>query len=151
MVALPLDDGTAATLGRSSDRIFDTRLALAALLSHARLADAATRQVQAVIDYLDIALELLDDVERAGEPSWFRALRDASVPTRTTFTDAELRVVALLPTQMKTKDIARGLYVSPNTVKTHMKHIYLKLGVTSRAEARKALYTIRTDIDRKTA
>ena len=33
------------------------------------------------------------------------------------------------------RDIGRELYVSVNTVKTHVRRIYAKLGVSSRVEA----------------
>ena len=47
----------------------------------------------------------------------------------------ELAVLRYLPTRMTNQDIAGELYVSLNTVKTHIKAIYRKLGASSRAEA----------------
>ena len=49
-------------------------------------------------------------------------------------TGAELRVLKLLPTSSYSQ-IAATLYVSRNTVKTHLKSIYQKLGVASRSQA----------------
>ena len=49
-------------------------------------------------------------------------------------TDAELRVLKLLPTSTYLQ-MAATLYISRNTVKTHLRSIYQKLGVTSRSEA----------------
>jgi LuxR family maltose regulon positive regulatory protein len=49
-------------------------------------------------------------------------------------TDAELRVLKLLPTTSYLQ-IAATLYISINTVKTHLRSIYQKLGVSSRTEA----------------
>jgi LuxR family maltose regulon positive regulatory protein len=48
---------------------------------------------------------------------------------------AELRVVRYLPTNLKTTEIAAELFVSSNTVRTHVTHIYRKLGAHSRSEA----------------
>jgi DNA-binding CsgD family transcriptional regulator len=50
-------------------------------------------------------------------------------------TDAERRVLRLLPTNMSLEDIAAQLYVSRNTVKTHVAAIYRKTGATKRVEA----------------
>jgi ATP/maltotriose-dependent transcriptional regulator MalT len=36
---------------------------------------------------------------------------------------------------LNTPEIARELYVSPNTVKTHIRNLYAKLGTHRRAEA----------------
>jgi LuxR family maltose regulon positive regulatory protein len=50
-------------------------------------------------------------------------------------TERELAVLRLLPTRLSTREIGRELYVSPNTVRSHVQAIYRKLGVSSRAEA----------------
>ena len=47
---------------------------------------------------------------------------------------AERRILTLLPTSTYLQ-IADTLYVSRNTVKTHLRSIYQKLGVASRSEA----------------
>jgi len=50
-------------------------------------------------------------------------------------TSAERRVLDLLPTQLSAPQIAARLFVSGNTVKTHMSHLYTKLEVTTRTGA----------------
>lgn len=50
-------------------------------------------------------------------------------------TTAELRVLQLLPTHLSFPEIAKRLYVSSNTVKTHARALYRKLDACSRAEA----------------
>jgi LuxR family maltose regulon positive regulatory protein len=50
-------------------------------------------------------------------------------------TERELAVLRLLATQLSTREIGRELYVSVNTVRSHVQAIYRKLQVTSRAEA----------------
>jgi LuxR family maltose regulon positive regulatory protein len=47
---------------------------------------------------------------------------------------SELRVLRYLPTNLTGPEIAAELYVSNNTVKTHMHNLYLKLGTHRRAE-----------------
>ena len=49
--------------------------------------------------------------------------------------DAELRVVGYLPSNLTAAEIASELVVSTNTVRTHMRHIYAKLDAHSRSEA----------------
>jgi DNA-binding CsgD family transcriptional regulator len=49
-------------------------------------------------------------------------------------TAAELRILKLLPTSSYPQ-MAATLYLSRNTVKTHLRSIYRKLGVTSRTQA----------------
>jgi LuxR family transcriptional regulator, maltose regulon positive regulatory protein len=50
-------------------------------------------------------------------------------------THSELRVLRYLPTNLSAQEIANELYVSANTVKTHMRTLYAKLGVHRRSEA----------------
>ena len=50
-------------------------------------------------------------------------------------TPAERRVLELLPTHLTDAQIAEQLFVSRNTVKTHLKSVYRKLEVSSRADA----------------
>jgi LuxR family transcriptional regulator, maltose regulon positive regulatory protein len=50
-------------------------------------------------------------------------------------TAAELRVLEKLPERLTYTEMASELYVSLNTVKTHLRHAYMKLGVTSRSAA----------------
>jgi LuxR family maltose regulon positive regulatory protein len=48
---------------------------------------------------------------------------------------SELRVLRYLPTNMTRSEIARELYVSVNTVNTHLRNIYSKLGAQDRSAA----------------
>jgi LuxR family transcriptional regulator, maltose regulon positive regulatory protein len=48
---------------------------------------------------------------------------------------AEARVLRLLPTSLSAREIASELYVSVNTVRTHMRHLYDKLDAHRRLEA----------------
>jgi LuxR family transcriptional regulator, maltose regulon positive regulatory protein len=67
-----------------------------------------------------------------------RAMQAGAPPSRglpaTPLTDAELRVLKLLPTTSYAQ-MAATLYISYNTVKSHLRSIYQKLGVSSRSEA----------------
>jgi LuxR family maltose regulon positive regulatory protein len=48
---------------------------------------------------------------------------------------SELRVLRYLPTNLTRPEIARELYVSINTVNTHIRNIYSKLGARDRSSA----------------
>jgi len=50
-------------------------------------------------------------------------------------TDRERAILALLPSSRSQREIAGALFVTPNTLKTHLRAIYRKLGVASRTEA----------------
>jgi len=50
-------------------------------------------------------------------------------------TPREMEVLRELPSLSTLEEIAASLYVSVNTVKTHVRNVYRKLGVTSRREA----------------
>jgi len=60
---------------------------------------------------------------------------DTAQPLYEPLTDAETRVLRYLPTGLSVPEIASELYVSVHTVKTHMRHLYLKLDAHRRTQA----------------
>jgi LuxR family transcriptional regulator, maltose regulon positive regulatory protein len=61
--------------------------------------------------------------------------RDASAPGDEPLSERELEVLRLIAAGFANKQIARRLDVSVNTVKTHARNVYAKLGVSSRTQA----------------
>jgi LuxR family transcriptional regulator, maltose regulon positive regulatory protein len=59
----------------------------------------------------------------------------AGPPPLEPLTDSEIRVLRYLPTNLPAAEIARELTVSRSTVRTHISHVYAKLGTHTRAEA----------------
>lgn len=59
----------------------------------------------------------------------------ASVTMLEPLTERERELVAFLPSHLTQYEIGRQMYISANTVKTHMKGLYRKLGASSRSEA----------------
>jgi LuxR family maltose regulon positive regulatory protein len=56
-------------------------------------------------------------------------------PRRLGLSDRELDVLRLLSDGLSNRDLSRGLSISPDTVKWHLKNIFGKLGVENRAQA----------------
>ncbi len=61
--------------------------------------------------------------------------RDAPAPLLDELSEAELRVLRYLSSNLKAPEIAAELFVSTNTIRTHLRHIYAKLGAHGRADA----------------
>jgi LuxR family maltose regulon positive regulatory protein len=72
-------------------------------------------------------LSLLAGRQLAWQPAGPKPLLEA-------LSDSEIRVLRYLPTNLTAALIARELYVSHNTVGTHMRHLYEKLGTHTRAD-----------------
>jgi LuxR family maltose regulon positive regulatory protein len=85
-----------------------------------------TAHATLLIDILDI----LDIV--SGSPV---TPRQHPAPLTEELSPGELRVLRYLPTNLSRPEIAFELFVSPNTVGTHMRSIYAKLGVRDRRSA----------------
>ena len=101
----------------------EDRAEVIALLSEARqiitsLPDGADAQL-ARLQRIEQRLNARSQTEAPAEP----------------LTEREVQVLRLLGGPLSLRDIARELYVSPNTVKTHTQAIYRKLGVSDRKDA----------------
>jgi LuxR family maltose regulon positive regulatory protein len=112
----------------------EARIFLAPALVHlGRAEEAAARLKEAAV--------LLDEHPDAGVlPDWHREATRSLHPRRRApstddLSDAERRVLRLLPSELTLREIGEELCLSVNTVKTHTHAIYRKLGVSSRPEA----------------
>jgi LuxR family maltose regulon positive regulatory protein len=61
--------------------------------------------------------------------------RDAAALAGEQLTHKELELLCLLATRLSRREIGQRLYVSLNTVKTHQRAVYRKLGVENRSAA----------------
>jgi LuxR family maltose regulon positive regulatory protein len=75
--------------------------------------------------------EIVDLLRGASPPSTDRE----RLPQAGELSPSELRVLRHLPTNLTRPEIARELYVSINTVNTHIRNVYGKLGVGDRSSA----------------
>lgn len=141
--ALERDLATALVTYRHGDTV-GARSLFEAVLRHT----AREETVRVYLDGGSVCLELLGDLARTGAPeahldAVLRACRRAA-PGRSSLVEAlsprEVEVLAYLPTRLSNAEIAQALFVSTNTVKTHVKHIYQKLGATDRDDAVRRAY-----------
>ena len=93
------------------------------------------RDVDAIILKSMTGERLVEALEQtaAGNPP---SLDDQSITSSSiTLTDRELEVLALVAVGSSNAEIAQQLYLSIDTVKTHLRKLYGKLGVRNRTEA----------------
>ena len=64
-----------------------------------------------------------------------RMPRSAGAQPAALLTDSELAVLRFLPSHMTNQEIAEALFLSINTIKTHLSSVYRKLGVANRRQA----------------
>jgi ATP/maltotriose-dependent transcriptional regulator MalT len=119
-------------------------------IAYALLSQAEARQLQRDPDG---AAELLGEarrvVERCPDPGILREMlarterrlhlasrvRAASDPHADELTERELAVLRLLPSELSKREMGAALYLSLNTIKTHVRGIYRKLNVDTRDQA----------------
>jgi len=89
----------------------------------------ARQMIASLPDGADAQLARLERLERQF------AVRQPAMAPAEPLTERELEVLRLFRGTLSLRDIARELYVSPNTVKTHTQAIYRKLGVSDRQDA----------------
>jgi LuxR family maltose regulon positive regulatory protein len=124
------DEGTAhRALERTLDLI-EPDGALAVFLLHPapglveRHARLGTSHVVLIAKIIDMLAGHAPAAPRVGPP-----------PLSEPLSDSEIRVLRYLPTNLTRREIAGELYVSVNTVSTHMRNLYAKLGTHRRGEA----------------
>jgi LuxR family maltose regulon positive regulatory protein len=64
-----------------------------------------------------------------------RLSRPANGQPAALLTDSEVAVLRFLPSHMTNQEIAESLFLSINTIKTHLSSVYRKLGVANRRQA----------------
>jgi LuxR family maltose regulon positive regulatory protein len=69
------------------------------------------------------------------QPSRQASVEPSGESSAESLSDRELQVLRLLDTELSGPQIARELFVTHNTLRTHTKHIFAKLDVTSRRAA----------------
>ena len=99
-----------------------------AMSNAADLLDALPRQETAHGALLTDILDLL-----SGGPS--ASTGREQLPQEEDLSPSELRVLRYLPTNLTRPEIASELYISVNTVNTHIRNIYSKLGARDRSSA----------------
>ena len=80
-------------------------------------------------DYVDALLRVSDSAQLRPSAGAHRAGADSLLTSR------EMDVLRLLSSRLTSHEIAETLFISMNTLKSHMRSVYLKLHVNSRAEA----------------
>jgi LuxR family maltose regulon positive regulatory protein len=78
---------------------------------------------------------LLVDILDVVQGSFTQVRNRPIVPPLQELTGTELRVLRFLPTNLSRSEIARELYLSVNTVNTHVRNIYSKLDARDRSTA----------------
>jgi len=96
-------------------------------------ARAALAEARTILDAYPDAGMLPELVERQERKLRVRKAREGQLDGE--LTERELEVIGLLDGQLTTRQMAESLYVAPSTVRTQIKSIYRKLGVSSRGTA----------------
>ena len=141
----------------------DVRLTVERMLSEASVlvaeghAAAATTMLREALEVAELeqlrrpflqrpaALRLVRIEAQRGSQAFARSVVAAGTPARSAdggagvlvepLTDREREVLDYLPTRLSNADVAAALYISVNTLKSHLRHIYSKLAVSDRDEA----------------
>jgi len=120
------EPGTAAALDRALELADGQGLRRPFLEGGAPLRDVLRAHADLSDPSAPLLAELVDALPQGG---------DGSAATTEPLSERERAVLRLMPTTLANSEIAGELFVSVNTVKTHVRSIYRKLDVGSRREA----------------
>ena len=121
--------GAAAALERALDLAEPSGLRRPLLELGNALRPVLRRQLRGQTAHGGLVRELLESYDRPRPPQKRAEL------LREPLSDRELAALRYLPTMMTNQEIAGELFISVNTLKTHLRQIYRKLGVTRRRDA----------------
>jgi LuxR family transcriptional regulator, maltose regulon positive regulatory protein len=132
--------GDQATAGRVLEQALDITesngILLPYLLDPARaILDRHRRYRTAHPALISEILDLLPTSARSAQPPGGQPGRADGRGVTEQLTDSETRILRYLPTHLTVNEIANELFLSVNTVSTHKRHLYAKLGVHTRHEA----------------
>ncbi len=124
-------------------RSIEDRDAVIGLVADAAEDASASGLLQSVVSEGGEIIQLVERSAWHVPAAWMERLRRAAVArpseeaptTQEALTGRERDVLRFLPSRLTLGEIASELYISVNTLKFHLKVIYRKLGVGSRAEA----------------
>jgi LuxR family maltose regulon positive regulatory protein len=124
--------------GRALERALDVaerdRVMIPFLIRHApQLLERQARQRTAHAKLIAEILGLLTGTNRPPAPPGDEEAGGWGL--REPLSKAETRVLHYLPTSLSVTEIAEQLYLSQNTIRTHMRHVYTKLDAHRRHEA----------------
>ncbi|TQN42740.1 regulatory LuxR family protein [Blastococcus colisei] len=123
--------------GRTLDpfELARTRLAYGARLRRARRRiDARVQLRDAVASFDHLGAAPWADRAAAELRATGETARRRESSAREELTPQELQIATLLASGRTTREAAAALFLSPKTVEYHLRHVYLKLGLSSRAE-----------------
>jgi LuxR family maltose regulon positive regulatory protein len=123
--------GAAASLERALALAGAERFPWVFLQAGSPLRDLLARQVRQGTRHRGLVEELLITLDRRAV-AWSAA---PATPLLEPLSKRELTVLGYLETMLSNEEIAAELFLSTNTIKTHTKSIYRKLGVTRRRHA----------------
>ncbi len=119
-----------------------TELAYGAHLRRSRQRREARPVLRSALDTFELlgaqqwAEQTAVELEATGE-----TVRRRGVDAREALTPQERQISRLLASGQTTRQAAATLFLSPKTVEYHLRHVYLKLGIGSRAELASAIST----------
>jgi LuxR family maltose regulon positive regulatory protein len=115
--------------------VIQVLLALTAVLDARGAADEGRLALGEAKDLIDTCADPGVLADRWKAVSRGLAVRTRSIVDGTELTKREIEILRMLPTRLSQREIGRRLFVSYNTVHSHIRSIYRKLGVSSRVDA----------------
>jgi DNA-binding CsgD family transcriptional regulator len=117
-----------------------TQLAYGERLRRVRNRKLAREQLRAALETFErLDARLWIDRARAELAASGETLRRRDPSTIDELTPQELQIAMLLATGKTTREAAAAMFLSPKTIEYHLRHVYLKLDIHSRAELARAL------------